>query len=215
MRTVVARVRPTHRRFHHSRPKCRAGHSTCRHRFCSVRAQSGDRVGSRPLADDPEYRLPVRNRRHTANGIQVNGIRQISLGVVLSFAGCLSRSFVRKYVEPELKVEDFPMVRKAAPKIDPVINTMSTLLGKYLQGTATPDDVEQLNKASKEYVASETGEARRESERFMMAEQIMEMLVAEGSLFSVSESAELRHIFFRSDNPFRLLGALRKIRALA
>lgn len=107
------------------------------------------------------------------------------------------------------------MVRKAEDKKDQVVETVFPLLAKVLLRTATADDIEQLNKASRDYLALETGEARTETERFLLAEKVMEMLEAEGSQFSISEAAELRHIFFRSDNPLRTLGAMRKIRALA
>lgn len=107
------------------------------------------------------------------------------------------------------------MVKKSTTKNDPLVGVITPLLGKLLQGTATPEEIEQLNKASKEFLAAETGVAKKESERFLMAEQIMDMLVDEGSDFSTSEAAELRHIFFRSDNPLKTLGAMRKIRDLA
>lgn len=97
---------------------------------------------------------------------------------------------------------------------DSANETILPLLGKALQGQASKIDIEALNKACKQYLASEPAIDRQETDRFMAAEQIMEILVAEGSVFTSSESAELRRIFFRSDNPFKTLAAMRKVKSV-
>lgn len=89
-----------------------------------------------------------------------------------------------------------------------------SLLGKLLLGTATPNEITELNKVSKRFVNCGSEPERAMYERFGVSEAIMEMLVAEGSKFSTEESAELRSIFFHSRNPHRTLAIFRKVKKL-
>lgn len=103
--------------------------------------------------------------------------------------------------------------KKETPK-DIAGKTIVPLIGKMLLGLASKEEIAELNKASKDYLDSDPTVDRGELNRFRAAEQIMEMLVAEGSEFTTSESAELRFIFYHSENPVKTLAAMRKIKSV-
>lgn len=106
-------------------------------------------------------------------------------------------------------------MKKPKPSESSVLaGQLTPLLGKLLLGTATPDEITELNKVSKQFLNSGSESEHTEYERFGISEAIMEMLVTEGSQFSTEEAAELRSIFFHSPNPHRTLAIFRKIKKL-
>lgn len=90
-------------------------------------------------------------------------------------------------------------------------STIFPLMGKMLLGQASDEELRELDKACKAELAAHPND-RAEHDRWMAAEQIMQMLEREGAEFTTSESAELRAIFFRSADAFKTLGAMRKVR---